>query len=75
MKAVLSIEAFAFNGCSMISSIDTPNVKCISDGAFQSCSSLTAVSLPELTCIGKRVFAAEDKPWLAAVEAVDCPKV
>ena len=55
---VTSIGAYAFSGCSSLTSVVIPEgVTSIGDSAFNGCSSLTSVVIPEgVTSIGSEAF-------------------
>ena len=57
-NSVTSIGAYAFYGCSTITSIEIPNsVTSIGAGAFSGCSSLTSIDIPNsVTSIGSAAF-------------------
>ena len=63
---VTSIGAFAFDGCSGLTSITLPDsVTSIDEGAFSHCSSLTSVEISaNVTYIGGYAFF--NTPWLVA---------
>ena len=49
--AFTSIGANAFNGCSLLTSFNFPNVTSVSDHVFANCTALTSLSLPLITAI------------------------
>jgi len=59
-SSVTSIDAWAFSGCSSLTSITIPSsVTSIGDYAFNCCSSLTRITIPSsVTSIGGAAFAA-----------------
>ncbi len=58
-SSISKIGAFAFGGCTELTSITIPNnVKSIGINAFQNCKGLTSVTIPNsVTSIGERTFA------------------
>lgn len=54
-----TIDAYAYQGCSWITSVTIPNnVTLIDDNAFQGCTGLTSIAIPDtVTTIGKYAFA------------------
>ena len=50
------IRAYAFYSCSLLESIDCPNIVEIGANAFESCNSLTEVSFPKATTIQSAAF-------------------
>ena len=67
-NSVITIEDWAFNGCSALTSVVIPNsVTEIGEGAFQSCRALISVEVGNsVTKIGERAFSGCDA--LASVE-------
>ena len=57
--SVTSIRAYAFYGCSGLTSISLPgNITSIGDATFELCSGLTSINIPEnVTSIGRDAFA------------------
>ena len=57
-SSVTSINSWAFNGCSGLTSINIPNsVTSIGDGAFKGCYDLTSINIPNsVTSIGDGAF-------------------
>ena len=55
----MTIDSYAFNGCSNLISIDIPNgVTNIGYSAFYNCSSLTSITIPNgVTSIGNNAFS------------------
>ena len=58
-EGVMSIDSYAFSGCSSLTNIEMPSgVTSISSGAFSGCSSLTSIEIPsKVTSIGNCVFS------------------
>ena len=53
-----TIGSYAFDGCTLLSSISIPNAASINDSAFRNCTALSSVSLPAtLTSIGNYAFS------------------
>ena len=65
--SVTSIGRYAFNNCSSLTSITSPNsVTSIGDHAFYRCSSLTSITIPEsVTSIGDGAFY-----WCQSLESI-----
>ncbi len=57
-NSVISIDNYAFNGCSDLSSMDIPNhISSIGIGAFYNCTGLSSIYLPNsVTSIGDNAF-------------------
>ena len=53
---VQSIDAYAFQYCSNLTTLSLPVAQTIGDYAFQSCSNLTTLSLPVVQSIGNYAF-------------------
>jgi len=62
-SGTIAISAYAFQGCSGLSSISIPNsVTTIGTYAFSGCSGLTSITIPNsVTTIGQHAFV--DTPW------------
>lgn len=54
----LVIRAYAFSGCTSLTSVSMPIVNTINQGAFDGCNSLTSVTMPKVTTIGTSAFFA-----------------
>ena len=66
-QGVIGVGAYAFNGCSSLTSVTIPNsVTSIGDMAFRYCSSLTSITIPNsVTSIGD--YAFEDCSSLTSI--------
>lgn len=49
-------KANLFLDCSLLTSVNLPNLQTTGDNTFQNCSSLTQISLPSLTSMGNNTF-------------------
>jgi hypothetical protein len=67
---VTNIGAYAFYGCSKLTSADFPAATNIGEGAFFNCGALTSVYLPAALTIQNRAFL-----YCYGLNSVDLPKV
>ena len=69
-SSVTSIENYAFENCSSLTSIVLPNVTSIGDYAFRFCKALTSIDLPNVTSIETYAFTN-----CTSLTSIDCHNI